>query len=177
MDLTETWHLWEYQKNPIILDILHEIDKLNLKGFSVKLCWTPSHVGIRGNELADSSAKTASKILNCSIPFCDIKKEINYAILRSWQEEWNTYPNNKLHTLKPTIEVWPYPESRKQSVILTRLRIGHSRLTHSHLLKGEPSPKCSHCDIPITIKHILTDCPALNRERQRYFSSANITLA
>ena len=34
---------------------------------SVYFCWVPSHVGIHGNELADSEAKLAS--LSADIPF------------------------------------------------------------------------------------------------------------
>ena len=48
--------------------------------------------------------------------------------------------------------------SRKEQVILDRLRIGHTRLTHSFLLKGEPPPECTTCECQLTIQHILVDC-------------------
>ena len=48
--------------------------------------------------------------------------------------------------------------SRREQVILDRLRIGHTRLTHSFLLKGEPAPECTMCECPLTIQHILVDC-------------------
>ena len=33
---------------------------------------------------------------------------------------------------------------RREDVILTRLRIGHSRLTHKHYRVGEDFPGCIH---------------------------------
>lgn len=46
------------------------------------------------------------------------------------------------------------------SKILTRLRIGHSRLTHGFLMEQTIPPECPHCgEIQLTIKHILTICP------------------
>ena len=45
--------------------------------------------------------------------------------------------HNKLHAIKPTIggQSVTY-RSRKEQVILDRLKIGHTRLTYSFLLKG-----------------------------------------
>jgi len=45
--------------------------------------------------------------------------------------------------------------SRYDSILLNRLQIGHSRLTHSYLLSGDDSPTCQSCGIPLTVKHIL----------------------
>ena len=53
-----------------------------------------------------------------------------------------TQINNKLHSIKPYLSAWKNHHHRKESVMLTRLRIGHTRLTHQHLLKGEDEPKC-----------------------------------
>ena len=43
-------------------------------------------------------------------------------------------------------------------VVLSRLKLGHSYLTHSYLLKGDPPPECVTCDCRLTISHILVDC-------------------
>jgi len=51
--------------------------------------------------------------------------------------------------------------SRREAVIINRLNIGHSRLTHSYLLLGEDRPTCTSCDVLLTVKHILLDCPDL----------------
>ncbi|GBM86194.1 hypothetical protein AVEN_262228-1 [Araneus ventricosus] len=51
-----------------------------------------------------------------------------------WQIHWDQEINNKLHSIKPIIENWSEDVNRKRSTILTRLRIGHTRFTHRHLL-------------------------------------------
>ena len=51
-----------------------------------------------------------------------------------------------------------------------RCRIGHSRLTHSYLLKGEPLPQCVFCACPLTVHHVLLECVDFDLIRQQYFS-------
>ena len=56
----------------------------------------------------------------------------------------------------PYSSKWPagYRRNRKEEVIISRLRIGHTHITHSQLLKGEDSPVCLTCKVPLTVKHI-----------------------
>ena len=63
----------------------------------------------------------------------------NMQLKISWQREWSYQLNNKLQGIKPHISVWPSVTRQKIDVILTRLRIGHSRITHRHLLLGHYS--------------------------------------
>ena len=55
-----------------------------------------------------------------------------------------------------------------------RLRKGHTRLTHSCLLKREERPYCIGCDTPFTVRHFLLDCADFNRERRSLFSSKQL---
>ena len=43
-------------------------------------------------------------------------------------------------------------------VIISRIRIGHSKLTHTYLLKGEKPPECMFCDCPLTLHHLFLYC-------------------
>ena len=56
---------------------------------------------------------------------------------------WDTAVD-KLHSIKPILSEWrpAYKLDRKEEIVLTRLRIGHSYATHSFLLKGEEQPMC-----------------------------------
>jgi len=65
--------------------------------------------------------------------------------------------------------------SRYDSVLLNRLRIGPSRLTHSHLLFGDDPPTCQSCGIPLTVKHILVECRNLHDIREKYFTVSSVT--
>ena len=41
---------------------------------------------------------------------------------------------------------------------MARLRLGHTRITHSYLLLGEEQPQCVGCDAPFTVRHFLLEC-------------------
>jgi len=81
--------------------------------------------------------------------------------------------NQSVHVTVATVSWLPLqfnPSlSRYDSVLVNRLRIGHTRLTNSYLLKGENQPECQICHSPLTVKHILTYCICFSAARQRYF--------
>ena len=55
-------------------------------------------------------------------------------------------------------------------MILTRLRIGHTRLTHGFLLTSGDErqvPFCHTCRSTVTVKHVLVDCLNFSQERGR----------
>jgi len=64
--------------------------------------------------------------------------------------------------------------SRYDSVLINRLRIGHTGLTNSYLLKGENQPECQICHSPLTVKHILIDCICFSTARQRYLGADTV---
>ena len=59
--------------------------------------------------------------------------------------------------------------TRRDQSVFNRCRIGHSRLTHEFLLKGEPPPECIPCNCPLTINHLLIECVDFNDVRQRFY--------
>ena len=67
------------------------------KGMEISFCWVPAHVGIIGNERADSAAKAATRlshISNVSIPVCDFKNIIRFYCRDQWQVHWTNLNNN-----------------------------------------------------------------------------------
>ena len=58
-----------------------------------------------------------------------------------WQQSWSdpANRNNKRFTIKPDLGEWlpGLRTNRLEEIILARLSIGHSYITHSYLLKGE----------------------------------------
>ena len=80
--------------------------------------------------------------------------------------------HNKLHHVKPAIKV---PNSirymsRQEEVVLSCLRIGHTNLTHVHLIKREEQPQCIGCQYPLTVKHILIECADFMEIREQYYA-------
>ena len=64
--------------------------------------------------------------------------------------------------------------TRKEEVIISRLRIGHTNITHSYLLKREEVPFCIPCQEPYTVNHILTNCLDLKQTRQKYYQGTEL---
>ena len=142
----------------IILEQHHEISKTK----EVIFCWIPGHVNITGNETADRKAKESLK-LNTSmfeITSNNFKPFINNYVLSEWQASWDTAVFNKFHAIKPNNgnDSSAVRNLRREEVVITRLRIGHTRITHSYLLNHEEQPFCIVCNQPFTVKHILIDC-------------------
>ena len=135
--------------HPLVLDILNRYTTLWSRHKYVKVCWVPSHLGIQGNERADKSAKAAMNELPSimTIPFSDYKPYIHTYIRKKWLDFWDNKLENKCHSVQPTLGCWPLSSRRNQraELVLSRIRIGHSYLTHRHLLVGEYPPECVSC--------------------------------
>ena len=78
------------------------------------------------------------------MPYGDLKKHINVLLKRKWKSQWDEAVNNKLHEIHPLLGLWPGGSRiiRREESVLTRIRIGHTHLTHCFLLKGEDHPQC-----------------------------------
>ena len=63
---------------------------------------------------------------------------------------------------------------RPQQVIITRMRIGHSKLTHQYLLSNLSPPTCEECNEQLTIRHLLVTCKKLSQERRSNAVPADI---
>ena len=117
---------------------------------------------ISGNEKAETSAKAALQkyVSDRLISYTDAYQYISQYVRDLWQSEWDTAVNNKLHATKPLIGEQPsaYRSIRRDEVVSSRLKLGHSYLTHSYLWKREPPPECHTCHFRLTISHILVDC-------------------
>ncbi|GFS74795.1 pggt1b [Trichonephila clavipes] len=66
MSVLEALENYHDRCHPVVCTILDITSRLYSKGFDIVFCWLPSHVGIIGNEQADSAAKSATTHL----PLC-----------------------------------------------------------------------------------------------------------
>nr|XP_023013900.1 uncharacterized protein LOC111503745 [Leptinotarsa decemlineata] len=159
-----------YPKNAMAAKIKQELYKAQQKGKIVVFIWIPSHVGISGNEEADKLARAsinmADAINVADLLVCDLNNHLKSELQKAWQNRWNDSVS-KLRKIKVSVKPWGIlPMNRKSQVLITRLRLGHTNLTHAYLMKKEPEPMCYICDMKQTIEHILIDCPQFEQERK-----------
>jgi len=69
--------------------------------------------------------------------------------------------------------------SHNDAVILRRLRIGHTCVTHKYLLSGDllsgdSQPLCDECKCSLTVKHIFLECCSLKDVRENYFTCGSL---
>ena len=134
---------------------------------------------MRGNERTDSAAKSALDLTpnKRRIPYTDLKSTINKLLLSKWQEQWSNNNHNKLFQIQPTLGEWrpASRKSRREQVVISRLRIGHTRLTHSFILKQALQPQCLTCQTTCTVQHILIEYRAFAVIRKRFFKVNSLT--
>jgi len=126
------------------------------------MVWIPSHVGIPGHETAGIYAKRAITSLDAiSVQTCslsDIKGIIQSLTLQKWQHRWAS-SQTKLNEIKLSINPWlTYLTKRRHEVVIDRLRIRHTWLTHRHLMKRDDSDLCTTCGEALTVKRIHLYC-------------------
>ena len=172
-----------YSKNPIVQDIQEEAHN-SLKKF--QLCWVPSHVGIAGNEAADRAAREAVKnaqIIPVPPVRSDLSAKVRMKVKLEWLNRWKNHTYPRLNYLRQvTDDLKPLPnftcKNRSWERTLARLRLGYSRLTHGYVMSRDQRPICDRCtdDIPLSIKHILVECPHYRPARQRFLNRSTVTL-
>nr|XP_053626378.1 uncharacterized protein LOC128684231 [Cherax quadricarinatus] len=126
--------------HPLVLHIQLWLHRIFTKHKDIVFCWVPGHVDVQGNEQADTAARSAVHDLPISyrgIPFTDYFAAISSHLHTRWQQRWSTMLGNELQSIKPSIGclLSSYHQCRGWETTLSRLRIGHTRLTHGYLME------------------------------------------
>ncbi|XP_027861616.1 uncharacterized protein LOC114137195 [Xiphophorus couchianus] len=150
-------------------DLLLEIQlityRIQAMGLLVIFTWIPSHIGIRGNELADKYAKQASKYsdIDILVPFSreEIKSIIKQKVKERWQRQWEEDRTGRwLYSIQRKVGAMRRTgQNRKEETVISRLRFGHTRL-NSNLFKigKHRTGSCDFCGQEETVKHVLLFC-------------------
>ena len=174
--------------HPIANEIIRTLNTLENR---IVFAWVPNHVGIPYNELADLAAKEAAvlhPLADTPIPPSDFKAHVKFLFNRLWSTRWSNMPTtNKLRatSLNSSVRLWSTFANRRDQVVWTRLRIGHTALTHNYLLSKDPLPECSVCNSRLSVHHILLECRKFANLRyeiglpnniQEIFEDSNMTV-
>ena len=186
-DLTTRWHRQRLpfirhrlghqvtSTNPLICH-MNALWALSNKGTYVRFCWVPSHYGIEGNEIVD---QLASRALDhdidplTTVHYADLKPVVNSYIKQEVQTKWDVSIHGRdLYLVKPTLGPSKKFQhlTRAEEVVITWLRIGHTKATKSHILSRGPPTTCQHCGQTLTIEHMLLECTVLQRNRDEYYT-------
>lgn len=129
------------------------------RGVDLSLVWVPSHTSLRGNDMADTSAKEAARgegatKLRTGLSAGEVGTIMTGEVWKAWREEAAVLAKE---------QEWPDPELPVRGLcvpihghlkkLVHRLRVGAWRARFVN-----PTLECA-CGSPLGIKHIIEECP------------------
>ena len=153
--------------HPLIIAARDELQRLNETHRQCNILGIPAHSGIPGNEKADLQAKQAVLKMGCEeeyeVRVQEYAPSLQSACLVQFRSLWHHYDSpTTLKHIEHCVGHWASSNrsNRREEIVLCRLRLGHTRFTHSFLLDQEARPECQQCHRYQTVRHILLECPA-----------------
>jgi hypothetical protein len=133
------------------------------------LMWVPGYAGIQGNEKVDQHAKVALQG----------ETNKNYKTIaedwKNWIREKQegirqaecTSSDNRMVTVKPRIKKINGAQAltRRDHVIISKLRMRYTRLTYGYRVDLNPSSECRDFGGRLVVDHLQWDCPTFRRQR------------
>ena len=170
--------------SPILAETKELIRRAEEDNIIIDLCWAPGHVNVQGNEKADAAAKDAAlrapAAPHKAISHTDMRRPLGEAITNGWHRKWNSLAREgrKPREIKKDVKDWTssHNTSRRIETVLTRLRLGHTNITHVYLMQGQSEPpECDRCRVTITVKHLLLECRIYVTIRNKYFRNPTLS--
>lgn len=150
---------------------IQAIQQILDNGNDVTFVWIPGHCGVQGNESADQLAslgRSNRRYLTKEVPGPDAKKWVKHIVRQAWTQEWWAKREPFIRKIKGETIRWNDTKSLKDQQILSRLRTGHTRLTHNMAGGSGFHKNCDICGIVNTVEHTVCVCPKFDNIREHY---------
>ena len=156
-----------HAKCPNLLNkTMYLYSKLVADDAQIIIRWIPSHVGIKGNELADATAK-AGLYGDFQTEVIPLEKHEVFNFIDKytddlWTDEWykgKTGGTFRGNFATPKVAAYKDYSNRRKEVTLARLRFEHALLNKNLFLFGKhQTGLCDICGVPETVRHYLYEC-------------------
>ncbi|XP_034171030.2 uncharacterized protein LOC117600134 [Osmia lignaria lignaria] len=160
--------------NDTIQQIIETHQKIISNANKIQIIWIPSHVGITGNEKVDQAAREAvdaSQTVYNKLCLDEALKMTKKKLRSQWETEWKTTASTRSLNINKKFfktHTTHTEQPRREQVAISRIRIGHTKTTHSYLLTKDPVPRCEECHAQLTIDHLILNCPKYDTIRRKY---------
>ncbi|XP_072902389.1 uncharacterized protein [Hemitrygon akajei] len=136
----------------LLFELLFANSRLARQGKNIAFTWVPAYSGIMGNETADKLAKAAVRKGSVEVDIKLSKSEGKSILWRrinqQWQQHWDrAIKGRHLHSIQNRVDMGrSRGVKRKEQVVISRLRIGHSNLNGNlAIINKHPTGFCDLC--------------------------------
>ena len=142
----------------------------------ISFVWVPAHVRIASNEKVDELAKEVAEKetidVNINLSKVEGKSIVWQETILKWQQLWEQ-ENKGRHLFSISSRVNDLVNickrgwiRRKEQVIISRIRIGHTFLNNTLFILGEHQSGLCSCQKLKTVQHVLMSCRKYDCQRQ-----------
>ena len=171
-----------YSHNKFAVNIFHHLHIAHTKSINIQFTWIKAHIGILGNETADSAAKAAANLHKSPdyfhSPISYIKYQYKQILLKAATEFYENN-NSSLHSKSflPTYkQLSNFLSTVKPSFAITQLLSNHAFhkfYLHRFNITDNNTCPCNDSDIQ-DFNHLIHICPRFQLTRLNYYIACQL---
>jgi ribonuclease HI len=166
--------------NPVIDNIISKTISAKFESVSITFMWVPSHIGIYGNEKADSLAKRAlgaddASIIRVPLPVSAYYSNVKSFVLSSWGDEWRSSTHPLARDIRdPDFSSITFHDNPFINSIMYSMALNSPRLNYYLAKVIQCDPMCACRIEKEDINHFLFRCPIFSTQRNVLFRAMRV---